>query len=122
MSENLIAFKRLDVWKRNYELTTLIYVETDKFPSSELYGLTQQLRRASISVISNIAEGCGRRTKKEKLMFFYIARGSLFEVESQVEIAKNMKYVSDPSYEILTKKIEISKKVLNGFIKHYKEK
>ena len=121
MTSNFVEFKNLDVWKRNYELATMIYIETENFPSTETYGLTQQLRRASISVISNIAEGCGRRSEKEKLHFFYIARGSLFEIKSQVEIANGLGYLSEPSYKMLNGKIEIAGQVLSGFIRHIKK-
>jgi len=76
--------KELDVWKTSVELVTEVYVATKTFPKEELYGLTNQLRRAAVSVPSNIAEGAARQTTKEFVQFLYISLGSVAEVETQL--------------------------------------
>jgi four helix bundle protein len=82
------SFRNLTVWQRSIELTLAVYRLTSKFPDSERFGLTNQLRRASVSVASNIAEGCGRATKGEYVQFLGHARGSNSEVETQIVISK----------------------------------
>ena len=86
------SFKDLIVWQRAIELTTAIYKFTAAFPSSEQFGLTNQLRRASVSIASNIAEGYGRNTRGEYLQFLGHARGSNFEVQTQLAIAAELKF------------------------------
>jgi four helix bundle protein len=85
--------KKLDVWILSINLTTKIYAITNQFPKSEVYGLTNQLRRAAVSVPSNIAEGAARKSKLERKRFFEIARSSLVEIDTQLEIAQNLKYM-----------------------------
>lgn len=84
------SFRDLVVWQRAIDLTTEIYRLTEEFPKSELYGLCSQLRRASVSVASNIAEGAGRGTKREFRQFLLTARGSICEVYTQLTIAGNL--------------------------------
>jgi four helix bundle protein len=104
----------LEVWQKSMQFVTALYEETAAFPKHELYGLTNQLRRAAVSVPSNIAEGCGRSSKKEFHQFLCHARGSLLEVETQLEIARNLGYLSDKSFvELLSKTGEIGR-MLNG--------
>ena len=83
------SFKDLIVWQRSIELTTDVYKLTSKFPESERFGLTNQMRRASVSIASNIAEGYGRTTKGEYVQFLGYARGSCSELETQIVIARN---------------------------------
>ncbi len=104
--------KDLTVWKKSMHLVTEIYSLTSKFPKEEIYGLTSQVRRAAISVPSNIAEGAARQTKKEFSHFLYIALGSLAEVETQLLIANNLGYISEVQLGSL---VEI-RKMLNGLI------
>lgn len=87
------SHKDLKVWKESMELVVLIYAATKEFPKDELYGLTSQIRRAAISIPSNIAEGAGRNGSKEFIRFLYIALGSLSELETQLEIAIKLNYV-----------------------------
>ena len=104
----------LEVWQKAMQLVTDIYRETAAFPRSEVYGLTNQVRRAAVSVPSNIAEGWGRSSRKEFSHFLCDARGSVLEVETQLEIAKNLGYLSDKSAnELLSKTNEIGR-MLNG--------
>jgi four helix bundle protein len=84
------SFKDLIAWQRSIELTTNVYKLTSKFPESERFGLTNQMRRASVSIASNIAEGYGRTTKGEYLQSLGHARGSCSELETQIVIAKNL--------------------------------
>jgi four helix bundle protein len=85
------SFRDLTVWQRSIELTTCIYELSAAFPNSEIYGLTSQLRRAAISIASNIAEGAGRASKKEFRQFLSMARGSNCEVQTQLIIATRLK-------------------------------
>ena len=85
-------FKRLEVWKRSYALTLEVYKSTKAFPVSETYGITSQIRRAAISVSSNIAEGCGRGGDPDLIRFLKIARGSLCEVQCQLMLAADLGY------------------------------
>ena len=87
--------KDLEVWKKSMDLVALVYQLTNDFPDTEKFGLTNQLRRASVSVPSNIAEGAGRKSKKEFIHFLYIALGSLNEIETQLEISKRLNYISN---------------------------
>jgi four helix bundle protein len=91
------SFRNLTVWQRAIKLTLAIYKLTSSFPDSERFGLTNQLRRASVSVASNIAEGYGRATRGEYVQFLGNARGSISEVETQLVIAKALGFGSMPS-------------------------
>lgn len=86
-----LSHKKLDVWNFSLDLVTKIYSLTSQFPKEELFGLTNQMRRASVSVSSNIAEGLSRTSKLEKIRFLVISRSSLVEIDTQLEIAVNLK-------------------------------
>jgi four helix bundle protein len=88
------SFRNLRVWQQAMELTMAVYRSTASFPKHELYGLAQQMRRAAVSVASNIAEGKGRRHDKEFRQFLFHARGSLLELETQLEIATKLEYLT----------------------------
>jgi four helix bundle protein len=90
------SFRDLEVWKRAMQLTIAIYHLTHEFPREEMYGLTSQIRRSVISIPSNIAEGQGRRTVGEFKQFLGIARGSNFEVQTQLEIARALEFGKAP--------------------------
>jgi len=90
--------ERLNVWKRAIDLTVLVYELTRGFPKSERYGLVSQARRAAISVAANIAEGAARSTSPDKLRFFYIARGSLSELDTHMEISQRLGFVTPNQY------------------------
>src|ERR1700683_1516281 len=93
------SFRNLDVWQRSIELTLAIYELTSKFPDSERFGLTNQMRRAAVSIASNIAEGYGRATKGEYIQFLGHARGSCSELETQLVIARNLGFGTAPNLE-----------------------
>jgi four helix bundle protein len=108
------SFRDLRVWQEAIELTTAIYAETVKFPKYEIYGLTQQIRRAAVSIASNIAEGKGHRSDKEFLHFLFHARGSLLEMQTQLEIAIRLSYL--PAECELTTKAAGVGRALSGLI------
>lgn len=109
------SHKDLIVYQKSLDFVVLIYDCTANFPTAEKYGLVSQLRRAAVSVPSNISEGAGRRSKKEFAQFLYIALGSLNEVETQLEIAKRLKFVED--VEELTDNLVHIKRMLLKLIK-----
>jgi len=104
----------LVAWKKAMELVTEIYRVTREFPKDEVYGLVSQLRRAAVSVPSNLAEGYGRNSRKEFYQFVGMARGSLAEVETQIEIAKSLQYVSEKSCCELLSRVDEVGRVLTG--------
>jgi four helix bundle protein len=112
--------KDLDVWKASVELAVAIYAATKHFPKEELYGLTSQIRRAAVSVASNIAEGAARNSDKEMIQYLYIALGSIAEVETQLIIAEKLRYVDNTSE--LFSKITSIKQMLLGLVRHLKHK
>ena len=109
--------KDLNVWKKSIDVVTMIYHETDKFPTSELYGLTNQIRRSAVSIPSNIAEGAGRSSKKEFSHFLSIAIGSTSELETQIIISRNLGFLPNRTVEILLSDIEDIRKMTIGLMK-----
>ena len=114
--------KDLDVWKNSIELVTEIYNITRDFPKDEIYGLTSQIKRSSVSVPSNIAEGAARKNEKEFNYFLFISRGSLAELETQITIALNLKYLKQSVFDAVSSKIIIVRKQLSGLINHLNRK
>jgi four helix bundle protein len=104
------------VWQKSKVLAVAVYGATEVFPRAEMYGLTSQLRRSAVSVASNIAEGQGRLTKGEFLQFLGHARGSLLELETQLTISLELKYLSAADYPELEARISEVLRVLNGLI------
>lgn len=99
------SFRDLRVWQAGIELVQIVYALTSKFPRSEVYGLASQMQRAAVSVPSNIAEGHARESTKEYLQHLSIAQASLAELETQLEIAKLLKYISEAEAASLVEKI-----------------
>jgi len=97
-------FRKIEAWVLADELVILIYKFTAKFPKEETYGLTSQMKRSAISVASNIAEGCGRRSKKDYLRFLYIALASLSEIEYYIHLGEKLGYLNNKDCEILETK------------------
>ncbi|WP_262696683.1 four helix bundle protein [Chryseobacterium sp. G0201] len=112
----------MDVWIESRKLTNLVYDSTKNYPKEELFGLTNQIRRCAISVPSNIAEGCGRNTSKETIHFLFIARGSLYELETQFYLSSDQNYLNNEKFTTILNQIIICKKLLNGFINYYRNK
>jgi four helix bundle protein len=110
-------FTDLFAWQKSHELVLLTYKLTAGFPQSETYALADQMKRAAVSVSSNIAEGFSRRTNKEKLQFFNMSLGSTTELESQYLIARDLRYVGDDDFAITEMLIRDTNKLINGLIK-----
>ena len=115
-------FTELDVWQKAKLLANTIYNVTKDFPKEEQFGLTSQLRRSGVSVPSNIAEGIGRGHVKEAVHFLDIARGSLFEIETQVYISKDQCFIKDDDFIQIINLLEENKKLINGFAAYLKRK
>ncbi len=111
------SFRDLQIWQRGLDLSILIYGHTVNFPKEEQFGLISQLRRASTSVPLNIAEGWGRGSNKSFANFLKIARGSLFEVETILEICFRLDYINNETINTLRNEIEQIGKMINSFIK-----
>lgn len=106
-------FKELKVWQKSRSLTKSIYQETQKFPKEEMLGIVSQMRRSAISIVSNIAEGCGRNTDKQLKHYLEIAHGSATELEAQLIISKDLGYIQEIEFNELEYKImEIQKMTL----------
>lgn len=101
MFEKVTSFKDLIVWQKAYALVLGIYKVTAKYPQHEQYGLSSQLRRAAVSVVSNIAEGYGRKGRGEYLQFLSLAYASLAEVETQLLLSKDLAYLEGASFKEL---------------------
>lgn len=111
------SFRDLLVWQKAMALATEVYRVTEHFPRAETYGLKNQLRRAVVAVPSDIAEGKGRLSKREFVQMLSRARGSLFEVVTQIEIGKNLDYVGEPEFEQVSKHCAEVGRLLNGLIR-----
>lgn len=114
-------FKELQIWKRSIDLATKLYTLTSAYPKDEKFGLIDQIRRAGISVASNIAEGAGRNTLAQTTHFINIAFGSLCEIETQIIISSQLKYISLDEKEILINEIVELKKMTRSFLKSLKK-
>lgn len=112
--------KKLDVWRISMDLVTEVYKVTDKFPKEEKFSLADQIHRSAISIPSNIAEGAARNTKKEFVNFLHIAQGSLSELDTQIELAKRLKYIEEQSWKDLDIMMERIDKMLTGLIRSQK--
>jgi four helix bundle protein len=110
------SYKNLIVWQKSFELSILVYRLTKKFPKDELYALTSQIRRASVSIPSNIAEGYSRQRKLEYIQFLQIAFGSGAELETQLSIAKELSYLSNSDYAKVNNLLIEVLKMLNSLI------
>jgi four helix bundle protein len=109
-------YKELDVWKKSVALTTELYKLTSRFPDTERYGLTSQIRRATTSIAANIAEGWGRGSTREYIQFLTVARGSLMELETHLIVACNLHLLSPDALGAVSKQIEGIGKMLNRLI------
>lgn len=117
MAERIRSFRDLVAWQRSVELSLDVYRGTAEFPSDERFGLVSQLRRAAVSVPSNIAEGYGRGSKQDYLRFLKVARGSLFELETQMTIACRLGFLREQIFDRLDELTKEVGRVLSGLIK-----
>jgi len=114
------SYKELQVWQKSIELITELYKLTRRFPDSEKFGLVSQINRSGVSIASNIAEGWGRGSRNEYIHHLYIARGSVYELETQLLISSNLKIIDDTEYRSIQKKVESIAMMLNKLISRLK--
>lgn len=117
MEPPLRSFKDLRAWQEAHALVLEVYRISRTFPKEEAFGLTAQIRRAAVSVSSNIAEGFNRSSNKEKVQFYSMAIGSLAEVQNQLEIARDVSYVDTTTFASVSARALTVHKLLNGLIK-----
>ena len=110
-------FKELKVWQKAIKIVTKIYSETSSFPKEEMYGIISQIRRCAVSIPSNIAEGAGRGTKKDFSHFLNIAKGSSFELETQLIISKELNFINIETFNSLIAELDEIQKMITGLQK-----
>lgn len=115
------SYKELDVWQQARLLVKNIYQLTKSFPKDEQFGLVSQMRRAAVSIPSNIAEGCGRNHFKDSIQFFFVARGSIYELETQLLLSTDLEFTASAELEICLNQVVRCKKLLNGFINYFQK-
>jgi four helix bundle protein len=118
----LRSYRDLLVWQKAIELAILIYQLSDGFPRTEIYGLTSQIRRASVSIPSNIAEGYGRGSRKEYLQFLFVAQGSLKELETQTILSERLNYATAAQADRILSESEVVGKMLGSLIRSLRPK
>ena len=116
MNKKIAEFTDLESWKQSHILVLLTYKITSKFPYHEKLALSSQMQRAAVSITSNIAEGFGRQTLKEKIQFYFLAHGSLTELKNQLIIAKDLGYTNETTFQEATEQLITSQKLLRGLI------
>jgi four helix bundle protein len=114
------GFKELHVWRKAHEMTLAVYEVTKAFPGEERYGLASQLRRSASSIGSNISEGCGRRSDREMARFLQIARGSASEVEYQVLLARDLRYLHEQEFRRLSLQADGVQRMLTALIERFR--
>jgi len=120
MAEEIKSYRDLNIWKRSIELVKRIYIITKDFPKDEIYGLVSQMRRCAVSVASNIAEGKTRQHVNEYIQFLYVALSSCAELETQVVIAKELKYISSVIESEIQSTTNQIGRMIRGLIKNLK--
>lgn len=117
MAKKIENFTDIEAWKHGHRLTLEVYKLTKGFPKEEMFGLVSQLRRASASIGANIAEGMGRYSYKERVRFLYNSRGSVYEVENFLILAKDLGYANEKDFTNLINMMKETVKTINGFIR-----
>ena len=115
--KNRYYYKKLKVWQKAMELVLQVYKATKNYPKHEQYGLISQMRRSVISIPSNIAEGHGRNSDKEIIRFLDIARGSIYELDTQVEISRRLNYLKPKEFNIIFDMLDETSRMLTGLRK-----
>jgi four helix bundle protein len=119
LKRNLMSsYKKLDVWKNSMQLVKEVYLLTKKFPKEEIYALTSQCKRSAVSIPANIAEGLGRQYKKDTLQFLHISRGSIYELETLLNIAVMVEIITEEDFIKIDQQVEKTLQILNGFINY----
>jgi len=119
--QKIKSFTDLDAWREAHKLVLIIYKITKHFPKEETYGLTSQLKRSAISIVSNIAEGFSRQSFKEKIQFYFMANSSLTEIQSQLLIVRDLYYLNIECFNIIYNQTVIVQKLINGLIRKLKD-
>lgn len=120
MNKKIKTFTDLNTWKEGHKLVLMIYKMTRAFPREERYSLVNQMRRAAISITSNIAEGFSRQSYSEKVQFYSMAQGSLTELQNQLLVARDVGYLGEKDFKNLVRVAVDVHKLLNGLIKKSK--
>lgn len=115
------SFTDLTSWQEAHKLALLVYKVTETFPVNEVYGLSSQLKRAASSVTSNIAEGFGRKTTGDREHFFVMASGSLYEIKSQLLLAKDLGFLKTKDFDVMAKQANTAHKLLNGLLRAHRK-
>lgn len=113
-------FRKLEIWRKSYQLALDIYKVSETFPQREVYGLTNQIRRAAVSIPSNMAEGCGRDSDAELVRYLQIAMGSASELECQLQMVHDLGWLETTHYQLLDKSLVEIKRQTNVFIQKLK--
>ena len=111
------TYRDLDIWEKSIGLVKDIYKSTEKFPKQEMYGLVSQMRRAAVSIPSNVAEGFRRYHNKEYKQFLYVSSGSCAELETQITIAKELKYIQENEEAILLERLDHIGRMISSLLK-----
>ena len=115
------SYTDLEVGVEDRKLVNKVYLLSKHFPKDEIYGITNQIRRSAVSIPSNIAEGCGRSSSKETAYFLHIAKGSLYELETQMYLSCDQNYITKVELASILEQVVCCKKLVNGFINYYKK-
>ncbi len=121
MNKKIRTFTDLKSWQEAHKLVLMIYKITKKFPKEELFALVNQMKRAGVSISSNVAEGFSRQSYKEKIQFYSISQGSNTEIQNQLLIAKDVGYISQEDFKEIAEQSVNVHKLLNGLIKKSKD-
>lgn len=116
------SHKNLTVYKTSIQFVTDIYKLTEGFPKTEIYGITNQIRRCAVSIPSNIAEGAARNYSKEKIQFYHYALGSASELDAQIEISLHLNFLNESDYTRINRQLDSVSKMLMGLLKYEKAK
>lgn len=118
--DKIKKFTDLYTWQEGHKLVLMVYKNTTIFPDKERYGITDQMRRAAVSITSNIAEGFSRRSPKEKCRFYDISQGSLVELQNQLIISKDISYLSENNFKVMADQSVLVNKLLHGLLRSTK--
>ncbi len=116
------SITQLNTWKEGHKLVILVYKMLGKLPTIEKYAISDQMRRSVVSITSNIAEGFSRKTKKEKIQFYFTAKGSLTELQNQLLIVKDLHYITNNDFTLLAEQTIRVHKLLNGLVNSAEDK
>lgn len=117
LNSKIQSFTDLDAWKQAHQLVLTVYQITKTFPKDETYSLIDQMRRCGVSISSNIAEGFSRQSKKEKIQFYFTAKGSLTELQNQLLIARDINYITKEQFNTIAQQTVRVSKLITGLVR-----